>query len=270
MALEAYQMEGEEMYNQLAMLNQADATEYQRMYDSWSANFSNAQNMYQNEYGAWHDGVNNAISSAGLQLQEHGQLYDQAYSTYNAVANNAQNMYQNEYTKWQDEVNNALSYANLANNNYWDAVNFNENVRQHNESLAQKKSAAMTAESSTGISVDNIPSTVSKKASNFANNGELEEYLDSQVNNGILTEEEADYLYSTNRNVEQADVADRSWTLVDDGGTNWFWGIDGNASAQDQYGNTYTMDDLYDELKKTMSASDAKDYIKNLQKELGM
>jgi hypothetical protein len=79
------------------------------------------------------------MSSAGLQLQGHGQLYDQAYSTYNAVANNAQNMYQNEYTKWQDEVNNALSYANLANNNYWDTVNFNENVRQHDESLAQKQ-----------------------------------------------------------------------------------------------------------------------------------
>ena len=139
MALEAYQMEGEEMYNQLAMLNQADATEYQRLYDSWNANFSNAQNMYNQEYGAWRDGVSNAISSAGLQLNEYGQLFDQAYSAYNAVADNAQTMYQNEYNKWAEEVNNAYQYAQLANSDYWDTQNFIEEQRQFNANLAQQQ-----------------------------------------------------------------------------------------------------------------------------------
>ncbi len=139
MALEAYQMEGEEMYNQLAMLNQADQTEYQRLYDSWSANFSNAQNMYNREYGEWQDSVSNAFNSAGLQLQEHGQLYDQAYSAYTAVANDAQTKYQNEYSKWQDEVNTALSYANLSSDNYWKQQNFIEEKRMNDASLEQKQ-----------------------------------------------------------------------------------------------------------------------------------
>ena len=139
MALEAYQMEGEEMYNQLAMLNQADTTEFQRLYDSWGANFSSAQNMYQNEYNSWRDGVSNAISSAGLQLNEYGQIFDQTYSAYNAVAGNAQTLYQNEYNKWADEVANAYKYAGLANSDYWSTQNFVEEQRQFNDTMTQRQ-----------------------------------------------------------------------------------------------------------------------------------
>lgn len=139
MALEAYQMEGEDMYNQLAMLSDADSKEYERLYNSWNANFSNAQNMYNNEYNAWRDSVNNAFNSAGLQLEEHGQLFDQAYNTYNAVANNAQQMYQNEYNAWADQVNNAFKNAGMLNQDYWNTTNFNEDVRQYNETLAFNK-----------------------------------------------------------------------------------------------------------------------------------
>lgn len=139
MALEAYQMEGQEMYDQLAMLNAADAAEFERMYDSWNANFSNAQQMYQNEYSAWQDSVNNAYNSASLQLQEHGQLYEEAYNTYAAVQSNADTLYAQEYQKWADEVANAMSYAGLANSDYWNTENFNESVRQFNESMAQQK-----------------------------------------------------------------------------------------------------------------------------------
>ena len=67
MAMQAYQMEGDELYNQLGMLTTADATEYQRMYDAWGANFSNTQQMYQNEYQKWSDEVTNAFNLAGMQ-----------------------------------------------------------------------------------------------------------------------------------------------------------------------------------------------------------
>jgi hypothetical protein len=139
MALEAYQMEGEEMYNQLAMLNQADATEYQRLYDAWNANFSNAQSMYEKEYGAWQDSVNNAYNSANLQLNEYGQLYDQVYNAYTAVQNNANTLYAQEYQKWADEVNNAFNYAGLTNSDYWSNENFLEDQRQFNESFAENQ-----------------------------------------------------------------------------------------------------------------------------------
>ena len=139
MALEAYQMEGEEMYRQLGMLQEADATEYQRMYDSWSANFANTQNMYSQEYGQWQDSINNAYNSASLQLNEHGQLYQEAYNTYTAVQNNADTMYAQEYQKWADEVSNAFNLASMGNSDYWNTTNYNESVRQFNEQLAQRQ-----------------------------------------------------------------------------------------------------------------------------------
>ena len=83
------------------------------MYDSWNANFTNAQNMYNQEYGAWQDSVNNAYQNANLQLQQQGMAYDQAYNNYNALANNANNLYAQEYGAWQDSVNNAYNSANL-------------------------------------------------------------------------------------------------------------------------------------------------------------
>ena len=122
MALEAYNMEGQDMYNQLSMLSDADATEYGRMYDSWNANFTQAQNMYNQEYGAWQDSVNNAYNNANLQLKEQGMAYDQAYTNYNALSNQAQTLYQNEYTKWQDMVNNAYNQAQMQNKDYWSGV----------------------------------------------------------------------------------------------------------------------------------------------------
>jgi hypothetical protein len=139
MALQAYQMEGDEMYKQLGMLNDADANEYQRMYNSWQANYQNANDMYNRAYGEWGDVVNNAYNSANLQLNEHGQLFDQAYKTYGAVADNAQQMYQNEYNAWADEVNNAFKYGSMANSDYWNTTNFNEGVRQYNTTMSQRQ-----------------------------------------------------------------------------------------------------------------------------------
>lgn len=141
MALEAYQMEGDEMYKQLGMLTDADATEYERMYNSWSANFSNAQSMYNRSYGEWQDSVNNAYNSANLQLNEHGQLFDQVYSAYNAVQDNANTKYAQEYQSWADEVNNALNIAKMANSDYWSSAELAQRQAEHNADIAYKYNA---------------------------------------------------------------------------------------------------------------------------------
>ena len=128
MAMEAYQMEGQEMYNQLGMLKDADATEYGRLYDAWNVNYTTTQDMYNREYGAWQDSINNAYNSANLQLKEHGQIFDQTYNTYNALQDNANTQYAREYQKWSDEVNNALKQAQLL-----------EEKRQYDESLKEEQ-----------------------------------------------------------------------------------------------------------------------------------
>jgi hypothetical protein len=67
MALQTYQMEGDELYKQYSMLSEADAQEYARLVDSWNMNNTNAQQMYSQEYQKWADDVANATNLAGLQ-----------------------------------------------------------------------------------------------------------------------------------------------------------------------------------------------------------
>ena len=119
MALEAYQMEGQEMYQQLDMLNTADATEWGRTYDAWQSNFANAQQMYNQEYGAWQDSVTNAYNSANLQLSEHNQLVTDAYNLYTTSKDIADTLYEQEYKSWQDKVAQATQLAGLQQTNYW-------------------------------------------------------------------------------------------------------------------------------------------------------
>lgn len=276
MAMEAYQMEGQEMYNQLAMLNDADATEFQRMYDSWNANFSNAQQMYQNEYAEWQSNIDNA------------------YNVYSATQGYADTMYAQEYQKWADEVANAMSYANMQNSDYWNTQNFIEQQNQFQKEMNYKYAAlkqdndqfyaSLNAKSSgggnssgggsntpSGVDTDKIPSSISSKASKLKTNGELAQYLDGLVDSGQLTEAQADHLYSANMTPEQVGITERDWTMTNDGGWNWFGaGIDADAKVKDQYGNEYSLADLRKELKKTMTTKEANDWIKKLEKQLGI
>ncbi len=65
-------------------------------------------------------------------------------------------------------------------------------------------------------------------------------------------------------------VSQRSWKLNDDGGVNWFWGVDGNAKYTDQFGMTVSGDKLVDLLvDEGFKKKDAKEYVKALQKATG-
>lgn len=274
MALEAYQMEGQEMYNQLAMLNDADATEYQRMYDSWNANFNNAQQMYQKEYGEWQDGVNNAFNSANLQLQEYSQLYDQAYNAYSAVQNNANTLYAQEYQKWADEVANAMSYAGLTNSDYWNTQDFNESVRQFNENLAQNQAQfeQEMAYKSAALAQDQtqFEASLNAKSSSASGDSELKEPSETQMKRALEAYntggETALYQYvdSLGSDVDmnaidsyvnqygELPLESRTFTKVKDT-WNGLWGVDNNDIVEDQYGNQYRIDELPETIQKSLT-----------------
>lgn len=137
MALEAYQMEGQELYNQFNMLSTADATEYQRMYNSWDASYRNTQDMWNREFSTWEADVNQAFNSANFQLNEHSQLVDNAYKIFGANMDMYESMYAKEYQSWQDQVTQAQQYAQLLNSDWWSTTNFNEGVRQYEKNYAQ-------------------------------------------------------------------------------------------------------------------------------------
>ena len=279
MALEAYNMEGQDMYNQLSMLNDADATEYQRMYDAYSASFDYAQNLQNFEYGQYQDNWNNAYNSANLELNQQGMAYDQAYNNYNAYADN----YWNEQDK-------TYKYDVLASNEEqaeldrkqdrleWGAE-FGLKQDQWNTEKAYMEASANNAKvSGSTTEIDPKHFSGALEAYNSGGTQKLNEYLNSMsgIYGDAELEEIATYAGEYGNYVDPNDqdnplpYKDRTWKVVDDGG--WHLGkLDDNARIVDQYGRTITISMLYKALQEEgMSKAKAKEWIANLQEELGI
>ena len=123
MALEAYQMEGDEMYRQFGMVSEMDDKEFNRNVAAYDATYQHRNQMYNEAYGQFRDEKSDAFATANLQLNEHGQRVNDAYNLYNAELNYADSMYEKEYTKWADEVNMAWKETELLYDNYWNEKN---------------------------------------------------------------------------------------------------------------------------------------------------
>ena len=141
MALEAYQMESEDMYNQLNMLNNADATEYGRMYNAWDASYKNTQDIWNRDFTTWDAGVTQAFNSANLQLGIHGQQVSDASAAYSANMDMYQNMYNNEYQAWSDDIAKTFQIAQMQSTDWWNTQNYNQteswNQKQYDQSEKQ-------------------------------------------------------------------------------------------------------------------------------------
>lgn len=137
MAMEAYQMEGDEMYRQLGMLTDADDREYNRNITAYDATYQHRNRIYDEAYSMYRDSKSDAFATANLQLSNRGQQISAAFDYYNATSNQANTLYEREYTKWSDEVNQAMQYAQLLNSDYWSQTNFDEGVRQYEKTFAE-------------------------------------------------------------------------------------------------------------------------------------
>ena len=282
MALQAYQAEGQEMYQQLDMLNAADATEWGRTYDTWQSNFANAQQMYNQEYGAWQDSITNAYNNANLQLSEHNQLVTDAYNLYVTSKDSADTLYAQEYQKWQDQVNQAMSLAGMQQTDYWnqteldykkdrDAVadsqwqqtfDFNKKQadiaqsnweKEYNLELASNnakvdtKTGKVTVDTPTYKEATEAQKKKALEAYNEGGDAALNKYVDSLPSN-IDIEGIDSYV----NEYGQLPLEQRTYTKTKDT-TNWLWGVDNNDVVKDQYGNTYKIKDLPKSIQKSLT-----------------
>lgn len=132
-----------------------------------------------------------------------------------------------------------------------------------------------------------ITSAIENKAASFESNDALANWAYGLADAGTITEDDADQLISTymDQNEKYVDKEDGSksisfsemakstngWSVVDNGGTNWFWGVDNNAIVKAPNGEQIRLDNLVDKLvSEGMSKSDAKSYVKKLQKNLNI
>ena len=151
MAMEAYQMEGDEMYRQLGMYDDADAKEYERLLTAYDATYQHRNQMYNEEYQQFRDSKTDAYNMANLQISEHGQLVSDAVNYYNISSDYADTMHNREYKTWEDEVNKATWEAEMYNKDYWDQKDFDEKQRQFNYSIGDTNNDGVVSDEERAI-----------------------------------------------------------------------------------------------------------------------
>jgi hypothetical protein len=283
MALQAYQMEGEEMYRQFGMVSELDDKEFNRNVTAYDVTSQYRNRAYDEAYNMHRDSVNDAFAMANLQLAEHGQRVSDAYNYYSASSDYSDKLYEREYTQWQDSINMAWKEIEALNTEAWNNKNFDEGVRQYEQSFAED---VRQYEKSFDEGVRQFNETMSFNKTKSAGSGggggggsrssktpELKSPTETQMKNALkaYNEEGNDgfnkYVNSIPDTVDKDAIvqyiaqygelpySQRTYTVIDDGGVNWGWGIDNNAKVKDQYGNEYTLKQL-------------KDYDEDIAKEL--
>lgn len=125
MALQAHQADGQELANQVALLSDADATEFQKMLSAYEINASNVEQMYNMEFNAWNASQNQAYNLGNLQLSEYGQLASNAVNLYDMASSRYESKYAKEYQSWSDSINQYMNIASTQNTDWWNRTNFN-------------------------------------------------------------------------------------------------------------------------------------------------
>ncbi len=285
MAMEAYQMEGDEMYRQYGMLSAEDDKEYNRNISAYDATYQHRNQMYNEAYAQYRDAKSDAFAKAGIEMEEHSQKASDLYNLYSMASNTYESMYQKEYQSWQDRINNAWKQVEVQNTDAWANKNFDEGVRQYeqtfaeeqrqyNESLAFSKQqhadqmsynwASLNSRSSGsgggGTTLKAPSESQMQKALKAYNEGgkkEFNKYMnslaDSYDKNAIL-----DYVAEYG----ELPYSQRTYTVVNDGGWNGGWGVDNNAIVKDQYGNKFTLKELAEHDKDIALELSNKKYTK--------
>lgn len=242
LALDAYEREGNEMYNQLGMYRSADDTEYNRNATAYSANYQQAQDMYNREYNNYWDTAN-----TNLAIDKYNN--DAAMEAAQFNASQALNAAKFNYQKQQDALANASASKNGASGTSYADLSDTQlnNIKKNALSVAEKNGADSQAvaeyiqlqESIYGELPDNLIK-------------DIYSYVDSNVSGTKLSlqNKNGNYVY-TDQYGKPYQGADRTLVKVKSSSTK------GNDEYQDSYGNTYTESQL-----KAMYGSNWKDYVK--------
>lgn len=273
MALNKWQMGKDDLYDQYGLL----LSEYER------------------EYGLYSDEYNQLLDQLGLARNDYYDGADMHYTEQGNSNNVLSNQFNDEMSIWdanQSQSNWEKQFAiqqeqwELEKKAYEDSLSGGGSSGGSGGGLG---SGSGGGGNDTSIVQNNsIPDSIIKKAESYESNTSLANYLDGQVASGVLTETQADQLYSQYADVNEKYVTNKDgttggisykgmvgstqgWSVEDDGGVNWFWGVDNNARVKAPNGEIIRLDDLKKKLiAEGMSASEAKKAVKTLQKNLGI
>lgn len=222
--------------------------------------YDNLPEYYEASLGAYNAEGDAMYNKLGMYQTADDIEYNRLASAYSANAQAAAQMYDNEY-------NNYWNSASMANENYWkqksldyqkerDAVSDSQWQQQMMASVSKKSASA-------GGSEYKEPSSAQyQKILELYNTEGMEavsQYVDT-LGEDIDTDKIASYIsqYGT------LPIGKRSFTL-DKATTNYLGGLNRNNVVSDQYGNSYSLVQLRNELMQAgMSKNEAEAYIEQL------
>ena len=294
----AYQMylnEKASMVEDFGLLQQMDSTQYNRYRDTmsdWRDDRDFAYGAYRDDMGdyQWGTSFNYGVSQDQINNAWKDKEWEYGVSTDEYNREQAEN--ETAYNREQQEINDARAWAiDLINAGTTpDAATLKAaglTLAQAQEMAAAQKASSSSSKSSgskgsgsgsgSGATDTTTSSNAVKEArgklDSMTSNDARYNYLVTLVERGDITEEDANALYAEFEFQNYRDLigSTSGWSVVNDGGTNWLWGVDGNAVVVAPNGEQLTLDELVDALvEEGMSKSEAKDKVKNLQKELGI
>lgn len=257
-ALERYNMDKQDLYDQYGML----LSEYER------------------EYGEHSDEYNKLLGALGIASDDYYKGADM-YLTEQDISNT--NAW--EQAKWEETL------KQYANDEAWRQKEWDLAQDQYELQMAQ---SGAKIDSKTGKVVIDQPKqvdteklkTIRDRVSTMKSNTMIESYLETLESGGVIDHETALQLMSeymdTNESTKNAEgkyeaksysemvKSTQGWTVIDDGGGNLL-GIDRNAILEAPNGEQITMQNLRVKLiDGGMKRSDATYYIKQLTKNLGI
>lgn len=263
--------------------------------------------LYQAALERYNMGKQDLYDQYGMLLSEYEREYGEHSDEYNKLLG-ALGIASDDYYKGADMY---LTEQDINNTNAWEQAKWEETLKQYANEEAwrekewklaqdqyeiQKAQAGVTIDSKTGKPIvapkepektSGITDDMRQKLGSFKSNTQVESYLESLEASGVIDHETALQLMSEYMDVNESYKNDEGkyvtkkysdmvkstggWTVKDNGGANWFWGVDNNAILEAPNGQQIRLDNLVDKLvSEGMPKKDAKYYVKQLQKNLGV
>ena len=266
LAMQRYNMEGDQLKAAYDVLKGEDETAYGRFMDNKSALFNEMQyynNLYDSAYTQAQTNYNNTLNSNN---DNYWNEYNTGYQAERDSISDKQWQDTFNYNKTQDEIANELARSQLK--------------LQQDEFDWQKSQpkSVSSGGNSTGKTIESsLPSGIIDKVGSLGNDIERANYVADQAAKGYITEDQKNYILTQTLAGDTVEYSGGRYYMVDDGGVNgflglgkWLGNIDNNAKVMDENGNTYTMEQLYNKkIKEGMTEKEAKEFVVGLQKAVG-
>ena len=250
---QAYQGYLSQLNNLVPELYNLALNAYNAEGDRLKGNFDILNTDRSTQYGEWTDKYNMLVNDRGYYSDNYNNAYNQDYTKWNDNRTYDTNQYWSEYNAGYQADRDAITDAQ------WQKQ-FDESVRQFN--ITSDKTGGSGG--SGGADLKAPTDKMYEEALALYNEGgeaALDSYFDKYP--GYDISKLISYCEDYGDTKDSKALKDRTWTVTDDGGWNWFNGVDNNAILTDHYGNSYTAKDLKKALiNDGMSEKDANAFLK--------